>query len=778
MTQSNHKLSKLRSKDLNVSAININSITAPDRLQELQHFVDLNDISILALSEMKVDVEVHPSLYYLKGFHEPVTKFRTRKGGGVAIYVRNKIPFSRITELESDYFEALWVKVKTQKAVTVLCSCYLPPHTTADRQADFLDYLADSVSEAKKYSPDIITVVGDCNAGNCWLPSDAPHHSPVSSFELNLKAATEALSLTQLIKTATRIQNGTHNLRDVAFVDRPDIIKASGVAPTFSKLDHLPLLITLTLQTSHGSVQPRSNTWDYEKTDTDGLVSALSRVNWNGIADNDVEEGIELLTSAIFQAATACIPTKTVKQRNDKPWLSCELKREMRKRDRLFRAAQYQNSEVGWTRWRNQRNLVTSLNRRLKSEHIRRKVELLIENKKSPYKYHQILKSITGFKRKETLPPLIVNSTILSDDVSKAEALNTYFSSQTNISINNRNMEFLQKYRSNHVKTSKVFIFNEITRDEVISTINSMDSSKASGPDNIPTKLIKMTAAFIAEPLSKLLNKSVQQGKFPTQWKRARVTPVFKGKGSPSDPESYRPISLLSCLSKIFEKLMFARIYNHIDCNALLSPKQSGYRPGHNTELQLTYINDRLYRALDAGDDYSIIYLDISRYFEKIWHEGLLAKCDTEFGIRGKHLDWLSSYLSDRSQKVKVGETESGQRRLVAGVPQGSVLGPLLAIMYLNGLSEVTHNEMLFFADDSSIHARHNRINFDEVQRSLQHDLDAISEYAHDWIITFNAAKTTQQTFTHKPEPKIPTLNFDGSRVPHRDSHKHLGATM
>ena len=124
MPQSNNKLSKLQSRNINVSAININSITAPDRLQELQNFVDLNDISILALSEMKVDAEVHPSLFYLNGFHEPVTKFRTRKGGGVAIYVKNTMPFSRITELENDTFEALWVKVKTQKAVAVLCSCY------------------------------------------------------------------------------------------------------------------------------------------------------------------------------------------------------------------------------------------------------------------------------------------------------------------------------------------------------------------------------------------------------------------------------------------------------------------------------------------------------------------------------------------------------------------------------------------------------------------------------------------------------------------------------
>ena len=309
-------------------------------------------------------------------------------------------------------------------------------------------------------------------------------------------------------------------------------------------------------------------------------------------------------------------------------------------------------------------------------------------------------------------------------------------------------------------------------------TINGLDASKACGPDNPPTKLIKMTATYIAEPLSKIFNKSVHDGKYPAQWKLATVKPIYKGKGSPSEPASHRPISLLPCLSKIFEKLMFAQIYSHINSYSLLTPKQSGYRPGHNTELQLAYLTDRLYRSMDSGNDYTIIYLDISRYFEKIWHEGLLAKCNIEFGMRGKELDWLQSYLSNRRQIVQVGQVKSVPRTLAAGVPQGSVLGPLLAIMYLNGLSSSTHNEMLFFADDSSLHASHTTHNIQEAEQSLQRDLDSIKRYSNDWIITFNASKTSQQTFTHKTSPKIPVLKFDGIPIPVTDDHKHLGLTM
>ena len=262
------------------------------------------------------------------------------------------------------------------------------------------------------------------------------------------------------------------------------------------------------------------------------------------------------------------------------------------------------------------------------------------------------------------------------------------------------------------------------------------------------------------------------------QWKLATVKPINKGKGSPSEPGSYRPISLLPCISNFFEKLIFAQIYDYLNKNELLTQKQSGYRPGHNTELQLVYLTDKIFKALNSGDDYTIIYLDISRYFEKIWHEGLLAKCDVEFGIRGSELLWIESYLKDRQQIVQVGNATSSPPTLAAGVPQGSVLGPLLAIMYLNGLSKITENEMLFFADDSSLHVSHNACNFAKVERSLQRDLDRIKCYGNDWSITFNATKTTQQTLTNKATPKIPALNFDGMAVPACDAHKHLGLTI
>ena len=298
---------------------------------------------------------------------------------------------------------------------------------------------------------------------------------------------------------------------------------------------------------------------------------------------------------------------------------------------------------------------------------------------------------------------------------------------------------------------------------------------------------------MIVSPLTKLFNKSLNQGIFPSRWKEANVHPIFKKKGSASNPTNYRPISLLPCISKILEKIVFNRIYNHILEYNLLTDKQSGYRPNHSTHLQLIYLVHKIYKSLDVGHDSTAIFLDISKYFDRIWHRGLLYKCKTLFGITGPLHNWLESYLKDRIIRVSVGSSVSSPHIINAGCPQGSVLGPLLALIYLNDLADKTHNESLFYADDTSLYASYSRQptthptdgshnvshpDFNTASRTLQNDLNVISGFGAKWHITFNAAKTTQLTFTHTVHPRRPTLSFDNCPIPSTASHTHLGLTL
>ena len=185
-----------------------------------------------------------------------------------------------------------------------------------------------------------------------------------------------------------------------------------------------------------------------------------------------------------------------------------------------------------------------------------------------------------------------------------------------------------------------------------------------------------------------------------------------------------------------------------------------------------------MYKSLDSGRDFTAIYLDISKYFDKIWHTGLLHKCRHDFGITDSLFYWLNSYLSDRKQRVRINDTFSNSQIINAGCPQGSVLGPLLALMYLNGLAERTKNDILLFADDTSLYASHMTDDFEDVQLSLQHDLDEIYKYGREWAITFNTSKTVQQTFSHRQQYTPPTLTFGGDPIPIHDNHTHLGMTF
>ena len=184
-----------------------------------------------------------------------------------------------------------------------------------------------------------------------------------------------------------------------------------------------------------------------------------------------------------------------------------------------------------------------------------------------------------------------------------------------------------------------------------------------------------------------------------------------------------------------------------------------------------------MFTALDQGQDFSVIYLDISKYFDKIWHKGLIYKCEKYCGISGNLFNWLTSYLKNRKQIVKVGNCQSTPKIISAGCPQGSVLGPLLALIYLNDLSDKTNNSILFFADDTTLYNQHPH-DSTTAQQSLQQDLNNIQQFGRDWMIKFNSSKTIQQTFSNRSTCNPPTLSFNGQKIQCVTNHKHLGLNI
>ena len=269
----------------------------------------------------------------------------------------------------------------------------------------------------------------------------------------------------------------------------------------------------------------------------------------------------------------------------------------------------------------------------------------------------------------------------LTDNKEKAQAFNEFFLSHSNIDDSNAELPNNDENFQHNLETITA------TEDDVLDLLKCIDTTKATGPDGISPKLLYEAGYSIVPSLTKLINLSLKTSKVPKDWKIANVIPLFK-KGDKHERNNYRPVSLLSCVSKILEKIVFKHLYNYLHEHHLISPDQSGFQPGDSTVNQLSYLYHVLSKALDEKKEVFIVFCDISKAFDRVWHKGLIYKLQ-KIGISGTLLLWFINYLHDRHQSVVIRGQKSEEGVIKAGVPQGSVLGPLLFLIYINDITLV-----------------------------------------------------------------------------------------
>ena len=271
----------------------------------------------------------------------------------------------------------------------------------------------------------------------------------------------------------------------------------------------------------------------------------------------------------------------------------------------------------------------------------------------------------------------------------------------------------------------------EITPTVVLNKLMALQSSKSPGPDGWPITIIKSVSEFISVPLSILFNKSLNNGTLPPDWKCANVTPIHK-KGARNLACNYRPVSLTSIFSKLMESIIKDHVLNHLSTNNLLSPHQFGFIPGRSCSTQLLLLLDYLTSHLDNGYSIDVIYLDFQKAFDTVPHRRLLQKL-ISFGIHGNVLKWIESFLSNRRQQVVLNGHKSCFIPVTSGVPQGSVLGPLLFIMFVNEIPSIVSSPALMFADDTKIFCV---IRNGEDYTALQNDLDLLHRWSQQWQLS------------------------------------------
>ena len=368
---------------------------------------------------------------------------------------------------------------------------------------------------------------------------------------------------------------------------------------------------------------------------------------------------------------------------------------------------------------------------------------------------------------KQQSPPLIVDGKATKSDKEKADIFNKQFSKASEI----EEPEDSPEPEASEVELTDV----NFTAQEVEKILNQLNPSKAVGPDTISPRVLKNTAKVTAPIMARLYNFSMKTGSFPSLWKTANITPIYK-KGENTIPSNFRPVSLLSIVGKVMERIIYNCTFDFLMVHGKLTPLQAAYQPKNSTVCQLLELYHRITQALDEGDEIQFIFCDVSKAFDRVWHKGVLQKMKMN-GISGKLWRWYKDYLNNRRQKVVVNGQTSEETPIKAGVPQGSILGPLMFIIYMNDIVEqVIDAEIRIYADDVTLFVTNKDKR--ETEAIIEENLARINRWAKEWLVIFNPEKTKGVKFSRKREAEVLDIKMENVRIEQVDSHKHLGVIL
>ena len=464
---------------------------------------------------------------------------------------------------------------------------------------------------------------------------------------------------------------------------------------------------------------------------------------------------------------------KTRKQKKfaKKPWLSQGLRASIDKKDELYNLSKKDPSSI--PKYKSYSNVLRKLIKKAMFEYDRQKLADFGHDKAKTWRYvNDIMK-----RKKKARSSIKKIRNKKGEDIRDLEGiancLNEHFTSVgKNMAKNhdaNENLKNPIDYITDRVQED--ISLCDTSTSEILDIILAQDEKKASGYDEINNKIIKKTSNIAAPFLATLFNASMKQGVFPECFKLAQVTPLFKG-GDKSDLGCYRPISLLPAFSKILEKVIQVRMMNFLSENSILSEEQFGFRPKFTTEYAILDIYEKIINNLDNSQSTCAIFLDLAKAFDTVSHDILLQKLEV-YGIRGTSLKFFKSYLENRYQFVKIENAKSIISLIEFGVPQGSILGPLLFLLYINDLPKATNLFTKLYADDTFLCAQNSDLKLLESEMNLE------LEKVYNWMcsnrLTLNISKSKSMIITKKRNILPMSIKINNTELEQCNSYKYLG---
>ena len=640
---------------------------------------------------------------------------------GICVYVISHIPATEISFTKPSRTEHLWIRIGLQGTDQLIAGCiYRSPSGDAKQSVEELAYLFQVVLAS---NPSHLLICGDFNIPQInWALNFCD--SPDSHFAHKFLNIVHECLLFQHVTAPTRYREGrSPSLLDLLFTNEEGMLSCLEYFPGLGKSDHVILRFQLNCYSSQ--VDSSTKRLNFNKANFSQLREMLDEVNWQCLATLDIDSGYKFFRDTLSSVVSACVPSARSSKSRKNIYMTSHALRLKRDKTRLWRTYMHTQEPMDLARFRVCRNNLRNLTRKLRRDFESQLVTDLKVNPKAFWKY-----SNSRLKTKPVIGDLRCSSGSLArKDEVKASILNTFFGS---IFTQERLTDMPILGDRSTFQLSDI----HITPRDVESKLQALNPSSAPGPDEIHPRVLREARRALGVPLTLLYRRSLDTGSVPRDWTLGRVVPIFK-KGDRQDPGNYRPVSLTSVTCKVLESLIRDNVYQHLSDGQLWAQCQHGFRPRRSCSTQLVQALDDWSKALESHKPIDVLYLDFQKAFDSVPHQRLLQKLRC-YGVRGKLITWIESFLTARRQQVVLNGQFSDWTEVASGVPQGSVLGPLLFLVYVNDLPDVVHCPLKMFADDTKLYSS---VATPGEVSSLQADLDTLGRWSDTWQLPFNDAK-------------------------------------